>query len=339
MNEVTTQQASPLVEFKRSLSRMIEAKDLALPSNVSLDAFRNAAIVAVQDNPAILNCEPGSVFRSLRKCAGAGLIPDGREAAIVPFKGVAQFMPMVHGLRKIARNSGEISSLWDEIVYRGETLGVTIEDGERRFTHRNEDGSPLDAMNRGGEPVGAYAVAKLKDGTIEFLPMTKAQIEKRRMAGASQRGKPQPDGVWKDWYEEKCRVTVTKALCNKLPLSAEDVRRIMADEDTDEARDVTPQDEAPAPRRNLAQRIAAQEVLPPDPIAQDGRNDDDTPMMDGEPVDLSAAFPGAAEWDDGVRAYQAGQHWTDCPHDQDREKAINWFGGYMGAKDAAEGGE
>lgn len=330
MNEVTTQQArpAPLVEFKRNLSRMIEARDLALPSNVSVEAFRNAAIVAVQDTPSILSCSPESVMRALRKLAGAGLVPDGSEAAIVPFKGQAQAMPMVRGLRKIARNSGEISSLWDEVVYENEVLTINVEEGERRFTHTQADGSPLDALTRGGQVVGAYAVAKLKDGTVEFLPMNKAAIEKRRMASASQRGKSQADGVWRDWYEEMARKTVVRALCNKLPMSAEDVRRIMAEDEANEVplRDVTPADQGQ--RRNLAQRLAEPEALAGDP--------DILPPEDNAPLDLSQAFPGSDEWDDGVKAFQAGDPEENCPFETDREKATNWIGGYRAAKDAAE---
>lgn len=108
-----------------------------------------------------------------------------------------------------------------------------------------------------------------------------------------------------------------------------------------EMRDVTPQDEAPAPRRNLAQRLQAQEepqqeVLPPSEVAQDGDNDSDVPMMDGEVMDLSAAFPGDPAWDEGVKAFKAGKHWTECPHDPVDDAGLHWLGGWMGAKEAGE---
>lgn len=336
MNEVAQRQASPVVTFKHNLQRLIDAKELALPSNVSVDAFRNAAIVAVQDNPSILSCSPDSVFKAIRRLAGAGLVPDGREAAIVPFKGQAQAMPMVGGLRKIARNSGEIASLWDEVVYEGEKLAVWIEDGEKRFKHTRDDGSDLDALTRGGKVLGAYAVAKLKDGTIEFLPMNRDQIEKRRKASASQRGKAEPDGVWKDWYEEMARKTVVRALCNKLPMSAEDVRRIMVEDEANETRlkDVTPAEEAP--RRNLAQQLANpadQEILPPESSGPDW------PEVDGVPLDLDAAFPGADEFTAGAKAFSAGEPWQSCPHMDDREKATNWCAGWFGAEQTFGGGE
>uniref|UniRef100_UPI00195373C4 recombinase RecT n=1 Tax=Klebsiella aerogenes TaxID=548 RepID=UPI00195373C4 len=46
-----------------------------------------------------------------------GLLPDGREGAIVEFSGKAQWMPMIGGLRKKVRNSGEIATWEAHVVY------------------------------------------------------------------------------------------------------------------------------------------------------------------------------------------------------------------------------
>lgn len=229
----------PVAEFKANLRTLKDAGELdMLPSNVSYDAFRNAAVVAVTDNPRILDCNQQSVFKAIRKLAAAGLVPDGREAAIVPYKGEAQAMPMVAGLIKTARNSGEIVSIWADVVYDDEELKVWIDGGERRFDHK------FDPLQRGGEIKGAYAVAKLRDGTIEFEPMGFSQIEKRRKVSATQRGN-EPAGVWAQWYEEMAKKTVIRALCKRLPISSEDHRRMAAVAEAEPPRDVTPPDAAP----------------------------------------------------------------------------------------------
>lgn len=347
MNEVaTTHQGNPVVQFKADLKRLIDAKELALPSTVSVEAFRNAAVVAVQDNPSILRCDPSSVFRAIRKLAGAGLVPDGRDAAIVPFKGQAQAMPTVAGLRKIARNSGEITSLWDEVIYDGELFSIEIEDGERKFRHTQADGSPLDALSRGGDVRGAYAVAKLKDGTIEFLTMNLEQIEKRRRASASQRGQSQPTGVWKDWFEEMARKTVVRALCNKLPMSAEDVRRIMAEDESNETqlRDVTPDQDAT--RKNLAQRLSeaesandapeAPEAIDGEVMAPDGADEATGTTAHWTDENPGCGAPGTKEWDEGMDAFDAGRPARDCPYDDGSNEAADWLTAYYGKKEAAK---
>lgn len=329
MNEVTKRQPRPMDKFKDNLRRMKESGDLdMLPSNVSYDAFRNAAIIAVSDNPAILSCTPESVFKAIRRLAAAGLVPDGQEAAIVPFKGQAQAMPMVRGLLRVARNSGEVISIWSEVVYEDEEFRIRIEGGERRFEH------DYDPMNRtGGAIKGAYAVAKLRDGTIEIETMGREQIEKRRRASANQKGDA-ATGVWAQWLEEMAKKTVIRALCKRLPMSSDDLRRLMVEDEANEPRfkDVTP--EEPAPRKNLAQRLAEQEILPP----EDAPQDDDVPTLNGEALDLSQAFPGSDDYDAGVKAYQAGEAWQTCPHSDDRAKATDWIGGWHAAK-ASEGSE
>lgn len=342
MNEVATRQKHPLVEFKDQLDSIHKAGELALPDTVPFKNFKNAAVVALTDSPDLMKCERASLFKALRTLAATGLVPDGREAAIVAYGGKAQALPMVWGLVKVARNSGKITSLWADVVYEGETLEVWVENGERKWDHVQEDGSKVDAMSRGGEIRGAYAVAKLIDGTVEFQPMSKQEIEKRRRASASQKGE-KPTAVWASWYGEQAMKTVIRSLCKRLPMSADDMDRLMKEDEANETRfrDVTPQEEAP--RKNLAQKLSEpeQEIMPPEEQSEGGidADADDLPMMDGEPLDLTDAFPGDPEWDKGVKAFQKGEDWRTCPHTKDREKAVNWLGGWHGARDAAEGVE
>lgn len=317
-------QVHPIVAFKRDLTGLIERKELALPSTVSMDAFRNAAIVAVQDNPSILQCEKSSVFRAIRRLAASGLVPDGREAAIVPFKGKAQAMPMVAGIIKTARNSGEIASLWADVIYEGERIEVWIEDGERKWNHVQENGNRIDPITRGGDVIGAYAVAKLKDGTVDFEPMGKAQIEKRRKASASQKS-DQPTGVWKDWYDEMTKKTVIRALAKRLPMSSDDARRIMVEGDAQDPgfKDVTPTDEPP--RRNLADKILSQE---PDHQPED-ETQDQPETIEGTAFEFddTAVDPFADEYTEGVKASTAGMKEHMNPG-QTFEDWNNWLGGF-----------
>lgn len=243
-----------LVTFKRNLGDLIERKELALPSNVSEDAFRNAAIIAVQDNPTILSCDPQSVFKSIRTLAAAGLVPDGREAALVPFYTKdgrkCQAMPMVFGLIKMVRRSGEVSDIRAHIVYQNEVdqerFEYVVGDTERL---RHE---PI-LFGEKGPAVAAYAIANLKDGGIvrEFMDLD--QIEKVRRASSAQKvfgekgSKPvtseTPIGIWADWWDEMVKKSVIRRLCKRLDMSSEDMRRVMVEQDEMlPARDVTPKE-------------------------------------------------------------------------------------------------
>lgn len=332
MNDLTTQDQKPkppIVQFKADLSRLKDAGELdMLPANVSYEAFRNAAVVAITDNPAILQCNRESVFKAIRRLAAAGLVPDGREAAIVPFKGAAQAMPMVYGLLKVARNSGEISSIWAEVVMGDEEFEIKMIDGERKFEHR------YDPLTRGGEIKGAYAVAKLKDGTIEIEAMGRDQIEKRRRASANQRSEG-PSGIWQQWYDEMAKKTVIRALVKRLPMSSEDMRRVMIEDEDNSIRDVTPEEKPRGP--NLAQRLAAQratqdapaldgEVMPPE-----GEKASDAHWTDVEPADY---FPGTPAFTEGLNAAKDGIAAQECPYEQGTEQANDWLGAWHGYQKA-----
>lgn len=313
-----TAQMHPVARFKRDLTMLRDRGEMdMLPKSVSYDAFRNAAIVAVTDNPSILNCGQESVFKAIRTLAAAGLVPDGREAAIVPFKGTAQAMPMVAGLIKVARNSGKITSLWSDVVYDGEDFTIWIEDGERKFKH------DYDPLSRSGEIRGAYAVAKLSDGTVDMEPMSRDEIEKRRKASANQKG-PEPTGIWQQWYSEMAKKTVIRALCKRLPMSSEDVDRIMAEQEAAPIRDVTPE----RPTKTLAQRIMSDTPQHPSVEAGDSQPDvEDAEVMPTE-FDADSVDPMTESYDEGFSAAKAGTSENSCPHEIGTFEWNNWIGGY-----------
>lgn len=342
MNDVTQAAKPPLVLFKQDLNRLKDSGELdMLPDNVSFEAFRNAAVVAITDNPSILQCNRESIFKSIRRLAAAGLVPDGREAAIVPFKGQAQAMPMVYGLIKVARNSGEISSIWAEVVRGDETFNISMVNGERQFDHK------YDPLNRSGEVKGAYAVAKMKDGTIEVEAMGRDDIEKRRKASANQREQA-PTGIWQQWYDEMAKKTVIRALAKRLPMSSEDMRRVMVEHDETSIRDVTPDDRQ---RPNLAQMIqrSAERIQGMAPAEQPVGAEVEAEAQDG-PQDQDAApgpvwralaengAPGSEAWDKGLSAFEDGKPMTDCPYDPDADKrsAEDWCAAWVNAERAGQ---
>lgn len=318
-----------IVTFKKTLGAMIDKGDLTLPSTVSPDAFRNAAIVAFQTNPQIRKGSPESVFTALRHIAGAGLMPDGREAAIVVYGDKAQAQPMVAGLRKIARNSGQIVAMWDDVVYDGETIIARFENGVRVMEHVKEDGSPIDMMKRGGEIVGAYAAAKLKDGTVEMEPMTLEQIEKRRKASPNQKG-DQPTGIWRDWYDEMARKTVVRALCKRLPMSSEDYARIDADptfRDLEDPKNVTPKETTEERLKRLADARKKEKPKEEEPDTIEGQA---TALPE---YDEALVFPGDPAFDEGAAAFNSGIDADQNPYTDDAGGFSNWLAGWRQAEE------
>lgn len=330
MNQVAQAQQKrtpPIVQFKHDLSRLVEAKELALPSNVSAEAFRNAAIVAAQDNPQILQCSAETVFKSIRKLAAAGLVPDGREAALVPFKGSCTAIPMVFGLIKMARRSGDVRDIRAHTIYEKDEFEYVVGD-EERLTHK-----PV-LFGDKGDPIAYYAIAILKDGTIVRTFMDTAEVERIRRGAASQGGSAQPKGIWLNHYEQMAHKTVIRRLVKRLDLSAEDMRHITMDDDSPVMRDVTPVPEDDTPRPTLAQTMLGDADSAAQPL--DGEILTDTP---DEQEDPSQGEPdsSALEFGEGFTARSQGKKLKENPYDMGTQEWVDWAGGWNQGDDPEEG--
>lgn len=186
---------------------------MALPENVSVERFQRVTVTAIQQTPALITANRDSLFRSLIRCAQDGLMPDGREAALVIFGKDAVYMPMIGGFRKIAAEHGwaidtQVVYERDEFEYE---LGVTP-----RLLHKPP---PLDVER--GQPIGAYAVGTHADGRKQVEVMTKADIEKVRAVSRAK-----SSGPWADWTSRMWEKTAGRRLFGKLPLGGRDGERV-----------------------------------------------------------------------------------------------------------------
>jgi recombination protein RecT len=216
MNEVMKPAASPEARLRQQLASMAPQFAMALPSHIKPEKFQRVVMTVVQQNPDLLTADRRSLLGACIKCASDGLIPDGREAAIVVFKGKPQYMPMIVGLLKRARNSGDLAGVTAQVVYSKDEFVQQPDDFERPITHR----PPPLGQDR-GTPIGAYAQAKLKDGTIVAEVMSKAEIDKVRAVSRAS-----GNGPWVSWTEEMWKKTVFRRLSKWLPMDAEDADRI-----------------------------------------------------------------------------------------------------------------
>ena len=203
------EQANPLLLVRRDIDRMAPEFAAALPQHIPLDRFKRVALTAINKNPDLLKAEPRALMGAFTLAAQDGLLPDGREGAIVMFGATPQWMPMVYGIIKKMRNSGELASISAHAVYQKDRFKYVLGDDER-IEHEptlSEDRGPM---------VAVYATAKLKDGTVQREVMLRADVEKVRSASRTKNG-----GPWKDWYEEMARKTVVRRLAKYLPMSTE----------------------------------------------------------------------------------------------------------------------
>lgn len=225
----STKLSDQLMELKPELEKV-------LPAHVSVDKFMRVINTAISMNPDLYNADRRSLFTSCVKCATDGLLPDGREAALVIFNSKekytengqkkerwlskVQYMPMFAGLQKKVRNSGELKELICEVVLQADAFRYWIDDAGAHLTHEPN----MEAEDR-GRFKAVYCIAKTHDGGVYTEVMSKGQVEKVRQVSKSK-----DNGPWVGWFDEMARKTVFRRLSKRLPMST-DIEQVIRRDD------------------------------------------------------------------------------------------------------------
>ena len=213
-----SQQITPLDEVKQNLSRMQTDFKMVLPPHISPEKFVRVLLTAVQNNPDLLSANRASLYNAGIECAQDGLIPDGREAVLTTAKGMVVYMPMIQGVLKKVRNSGELASADAQVVYANDEYDSWLDEKGQHFKHKK---SLIDR----GEPILTYAYALTKDGALYFEEVTEEQMGKiESMAKTSY--------VWKGAFrDEMKRKSALHRLSKRLPMSTDLQNVITRDEE------------------------------------------------------------------------------------------------------------
>lgn len=293
-----------------------KAEDFKAIKTVDGAKFLRVVKNAILRDPEIAEASTQSVYLECMKAINDGLLLDGREAALTRFKVNKRrqvngrwednwivevvYIPMVAGIMKRVRASGEIKAWTVELVYMQE-----YEQG--RFEYRAAPDpmirhEPIIVGER-GEVVAAYSAVKLVDGSHHYEVMTKAQLDAIKARTKSRKKKrvnnqevEEITGPWATDVEEMYRKTVIRRHAKRLPVSssvldvANRVDALYEDRDPDYEPD-TITDPEPAPAKSAAAKRlkAAAKATPapvkePDPDEGDDDNGDNIPL-EGELID------------------------------------------------------
>lgn len=218
----TPRALSPIESFRKEATAMEKEMSRALPPHIPLERFMRVIQTAVQTSMAsnftnLLECDRRSLWQAAMRAAQDGLLPDGREGAILKYGNDAQWIPMVAGIRKKARNSGEIST-WDvHCVYQNDNFVLKLGDAPS-IEHT------YDLAKDRGLLIGAYSVALLKDGSKSYEVMSINEIHAirdRSQAWKAYKGGKIKSTPWSTDEAEMARKTVAKRHAKQLPSSAD----------------------------------------------------------------------------------------------------------------------
>ena len=255
------------------LNQMTPEFKKALPGHISPEKFVRTVQTAVQMNPQISKaCDtPGGIQSLMAACTKAatdGLILDGREAALVTFGQQVQYIPMVAGLMKKARNSGEISNISAHVVYANDQFTYVLGDDER-IEHAPKFGER-------GPAIAVYAIVKMKDGTVQREVMDKDAVMRiaKQSKNATQYN-PDTGQNFGEWW----RKTVIRRISKYLPSSSDRDEFLQAVERIDdgfeyEATNGGTTEPAAQPAKQRGAGAAALKDITPSPTAAQA---DETP--------------------------------------------------------------
>lgn len=207
------------------LDRLKGQLQAALPKHLTPERVTRVFLTTLRQSPALMRCSPASLFGAMFQASQLGLeIGNGLgHAYLVPYKTEATLVIGYKGLIDLARRSGQISTIRAHEVRKGD-----------KFTYRlglSEDivHEPGETRDMGDDGIThVYAVAKLKDGGVQFEVMTRQEIESVR-----KRSRASKDGPWVTDYAMMARKTVLRRLCKLLPASIEMATAIALDEQAD----------------------------------------------------------------------------------------------------------
>lgn len=189
----------------------------ALPKHLNADRMSRIVMTEMRKTPALLKCNPKSLFGAIIQCSQLGLEPGNAlgHAYLLPFRNNkantmdVQLIIGYRGMIDLARRSNQIESFTARAVFEGDEFKYAygINDVLEHVPCQDHDC---------GEITHVYAIAKLKGGGVQWDVMTKSQVDAVRETSKSKN-----NGPWVTYYEEMAKKTVVRRLFKFLPVSVE----------------------------------------------------------------------------------------------------------------------
>lgn len=242
------ERALTVTEVRSELDAIRPQLEEVLPTRMDPDRFLRVVAGAVLKSPKLLECDRISLFRAVMEAAQLGLEPTGLlgSAYLVPYrvqgKLHAQLIPGYRGLIDLARRSGEIETIYAQVVH-GKDLFRIRQGTDPGIDHepyippadadpKSEDEDRREAADP-GPIIGVYMVAVLRTASVRQIEwMTRAEVEAVR-----RRSRAGDDGPWVSDWPEMARKTVVRRGAKYLPLTPEAVRGFSLDEEAERSAD------------------------------------------------------------------------------------------------------
>jgi recombination protein RecT len=189
-----------------------------LPKDVDQDKFTSATIEALRRAPQVFeDCDRTSVYNAIVEAARDGLIPDGKQGALVPFNTKVgekyikkcQWMIMPSGIvDKLAKQG---VTVYAASVYDGDQIEVWNDDAGQHVKHE------VNAFGERGPRIGAYACARTAKGVTYVETMNLTQLAAVAKVSKSKTKDGIPYGPWIDWPDRMSEKSCLHRIVKRIP--------------------------------------------------------------------------------------------------------------------------
>ena len=237
--------------------------DLLRVMGIPQEAFARLCINALMRNPDLAKCRKESLYSSVYRAIEMGMIPDGKQGAIVPLrrKGtlVAEFWPMIDGmLAKVRANIPGIA-VQAHNVFDGDEWD-DVRGSNPNLVHRPAP----DVVRDESTLIASYATAHMPGNPMpEIVVMYKSELDQFRKNNA---------GPWSGHPLEMYRIRPLKRLIKRLPISGglavemASLNEDLVPEHSEDYEDLPPAEEPPAKKKKEPANETASE---PEPEVED----------------------------------------------------------------------
>ena len=197
------------------ISTLIDRKevDTQIKSVSKMNGSKMAQVIvfAANKTPKILKCSPASLLYAALDSARAGMYPDGKQAAFVPYfnsstgETEAKFTPMARGIISAAINKKIAKKIEAREVYDNDFFQCTTNEfGEMQISHE------INLKESKGHICGAYCIILLENGEKIVEVLRKEDLEAAESVAKSK-------DIWNLWRGEMCRKTAIRRAAKYLP--------------------------------------------------------------------------------------------------------------------------
>ena len=203
-----------LARVSNALKGFRDKLTLALPKNRNVDQEISSVIATVAASVALQRCTPESIALAAYDAATLGLPVNKLGLAwLVPFGQEAKLQIGYRGYIQLVIESGFVLDVSAECVYQNDKFKYILGSNPSIFHEPT--------MGHRGNFIAVYAIARLANGLLKHVVMSKEQVEHIKS-----KSKSAANGPWVTDYDEMAKKSVIKRLCKSLPYNTPGLHKV-----------------------------------------------------------------------------------------------------------------